>query len=64
MIWANPYRRFIEEKDGTIVMTAYGCLSHKDTDGQIDSCGLFRSKDGGKTRGDFSLVARVIRDLN
>ena len=55
-VWANPYGRFIEEKDGTIVMTTYGCLSHEDTDGRIDSCGLYRSKDGGTTWGDFSLV--------
>ena len=56
LVWANPYGRFLEESDGTVIMTVYGCLSEEDTSGRMDCCGLFRSKDGGTTWGDFSLV--------
>ena len=56
LVWANPYGRFIEEPDGTVVMPAYGCLTHDDTAGRIDCCGLYRSTDSGRTWGDFTLV--------
>ena len=57
LVWANSYGRFIEEADGTIAMTVYGCLSHEDTDTRIDSCGVLRSHDGGESWGDFTLIA-------
>ncbi len=57
LVWVAPYGRFIEQRDGTVVMTAYGCLSDEDTSRRNDCCGLFRSTDGGRTWGDFSLVA-------
>ena len=65
LVWAYANGRFIEEDDGTVVMMAYGCLSAEDTSGRIDCCGVFRSKDGGVTWGDFSRVAydREFREI-
>ena len=57
LVWANPYGRFLELSEGTVLMTAYGCLSHEDTSGRIDCCGVYRSTDGGASWGDFSAVA-------
>ena len=65
LVWGNPYGRFLELDDGTVVMTTYGCLSVEDTDRRIDCCGLRRSTDGGRTWSDFTVVAhdRTGREL-
>jgi hypothetical protein len=57
LVWADPFGRFIEMDDGTVALPAYGCLSDEDTSRRLDCCGLYRSVDGGRTWGDFSLVA-------
>ena len=57
LVWVLPYGRFIEQDDGTVVMTVYGCFSDRDTWYRKDCSGIFRSTDGGKTWGDFSVVA-------
>ena len=55
--WINPYGRFIEKNDGTVIMTLYGCLSAEDTRERLDFCGLIRSSDEGESWGDVSIVA-------
>jgi len=58
MNWAEPWSRFIELEDGTVLLNVYGCLT-KDDKKTYSSCnGIFRSKDGGRTWGDFSVVFR------
>jgi len=57
LVWAYAAGRFIEQDDGIVVLTAYGCQNDEDTGGRTDCCGLFRSTDGGKTWGDFTRIA-------
>ena len=55
--WAVANEPFIERDDGTIVIPLFGCLNEKDGRERLDAGGLLRSTDGGKTWGDFSLIA-------
>jgi len=48
---------FAEQADGTVILPVFGCLSEQDTRERLDCTGVFRSTDGGKTWGDFSLIA-------
>ena len=57
LAWAHANGRFIEQEDGTLVLPVFGCLSDEDTSSRIDCAGIFRSKDGGESWGDFTLVA-------
>ena len=57
LVWVVPNERFIEQDDGTLVLPAYGSLSHTDTSIRKDCSVLFRSTDGGATWGDLSIVA-------
>ena len=56
-VWGCPVSQLIEQTDGTVVLPLFGCLSDVDSRTRLDSTGLFRSADGGKTWGDFSLIA-------
>jgi len=58
LVWSCPYGRVIEEDDGTLALTTYGCLSAEDALKRLDVCGLYRSADGGQSWGDFSIIAR------
>ena len=52
----SPYGRIIAAPDGTLLMSVYG-TPRKKRKGVRDICILLRSRDGGKTWGDESLVA-------
>ncbi|MFH1475967.1 MAG: sialidase family protein [Verrucomicrobiota bacterium] len=52
----SPYGRIIAAPDGTLLMSVYGA-PRKKRKGVRDICILLRSRDGGKTWGDESLVA-------
>ena len=55
LLWVAATPPF-EDTDGTLIYPAFGCFNHEQTASRIDSAGLFRSTDGGKTWGDFSLI--------
>jgi sialidase-1 len=55
-VFLSPYGRIIEAPDGTLLMPAYG-NPKEPIDGVRDASILIRSKDGGKTWGDESIVA-------
>ena len=57
LVWASGNDTMIECEDGTLVMSLYGGLNERDTLGRVDCTGVFRSKDSGKSWGDFSLIA-------
>jgi hypothetical protein len=46
-----------EEKDGTVVASLYGYQSAEDLDVHLYTAALFRSRDGGESWGDWSLIA-------
>ena len=54
--WVWPLGRFVELDDGTILVTVYGTLTEEDQRVYAGSNGVFRSTDGGKTWGDFSVI--------
>ena len=54
--WVIPNGRFLELDDGTILVTIYGTLTEEDHRVFAGSNGVFRSTDGGKTWGDFSVI--------
>ena len=54
--WAAPYGR-ICEVDGDLVMPVFGCRSERDLKSTRHICGVLRSRDGGATWGDWSLIA-------
>jgi hypothetical protein len=56
--WATPFGRFIELEDGTVLLTVYGTLTPEDDETYSGCNGIFRSTDGGKTWGDFSVIFR------
>jgi len=56
-VWACLSHQFMEQADGTVVLPVFGCLSDEDSRIRLDSTGLFRSTDGGKSWGDFSQIA-------
>ena len=53
--WVIPMGRFLELDDGAILVTVYGTLTEEDHRMFAGSNGVFRSTDGGKTWGDFSV---------
>ena len=57
LVWMHPYGRMIEEEDGILSLSVYGCYSDEDTARRSDCCGLIRSRDGGESWGDFSETA-------
>ena len=58
LTWWAPCGRLIESADGTLTMAVYGAASEDDLRATIHSCGLVRSRDGGSTWGDFSMIAQ------
>ena len=56
LLWCAGTHPF-EDTEGTLILPAFGCFTHEQTSSRIDSAGLYRSTDGGKTWGDFSLIA-------
>ena len=62
LCWAAPSGRLFE-RDGTLVMPVFGALSKDDLKQTRHTCGLFRSTDGGKTWGDWSVIASGSEDI-
>lgn len=58
LAWWAPCGNVIETVGGTLVMPIYGAASQEDLAATIHNCGLLRSRDGGKSWGDFSWIAR------
>ena len=56
--WWAPSGKVIETGDGALVMPVYGAVSNDDLEATIHNCGLLRSRDGGRSWGDFSWIAR------
>ena len=54
--WLRPLGRFVELDNGNILVTVYGALTEEDQRVNVASNGVFRSTDGGKTWGDFSVI--------
>ena len=55
--WAIPNSPFIERADGVVVLPIWGCMNAEDGFQRLDSNGLIRSTDGGKTWGNPSIIA-------
>jgi hypothetical protein len=55
----NSVCHFIECADGTIALPVNGCVTNEEGDSGSSSNGVIRSKDGGRTWGDFSFVFRT-----
>jgi hypothetical protein len=58
LFWWTPCGKLIETPEGTLVMPIHGAISQADLMATIHNCGLLRSRDGGKTWGDFTWIAR------
>ena len=56
--WWTPSGKVLESSDGHLTMPVYGAVSEADLRSTMHNCGLLRSKDNGKTWGDFSWIAR------
>lgn len=60
--WVYPFGQILEESDGTLLLTGYGgALPMTATGEQITF--VVRSKDGGKTWGDYSEIARGYNEI-
>ena len=55
--WWAPRGRLIETSDG-LIMPIYGATTEESLGRTVHNCGLLRSRDGGKSWGDFSWIAR------
>jgi len=55
--WAIPGETIIEQSDGTVTLSIWGCMSVEDGWQRMDSVGLLRSTDGGETWGDPTIIA-------
>jgi hypothetical protein len=55
LAWASPYGRIIAAPDGGLLMPAYGAPDDAETTGPFDAV-VMRSRDGGTSWGDESLV--------
>jgi hypothetical protein len=55
LAWASPYGRIIAAPDGSLVMPAYGMARDAEETGRFDAV-VMRSRDGGTSWGDESLV--------
>lgn len=60
--WAYPFGNIIEQEDGTLLLSGYGGPLPKTGDG-AQVCFLLRSRDGGKTWGGYSEIARGHNEL-
>lgn len=58
LVWASPCGRIIEMDDGTLVMSVFGASSQADLEATIHGCGLLRSRDGGRSWGEFTWIAQ------
>ena len=56
LVWAAPYGRLCEYGD-ELLMPIFGCRSEQDLKNTHHVCGVLRSRDGGRTWGDWSLIA-------
>ena len=60
MQWALPsVSHFIESGDGRVALPIFGCVTDEEMSSYSASNGVIRSRDGGKTWGDFSFVFRT-----
>ena len=57
LAWWAPCGKVMETARGTLVMMVFGAKSTADLKATIHSCGLLRSRDGGKTWRDYSTIA-------
>ena len=55
--WWAPRGKLIETSDG-LIMPIYGATTEESLRRTVHNCGLLRSRDGGKSWGDFSWIAR------
>jgi hypothetical protein len=55
LAWASPYGRIVAAPDGSLMMAAYGVPREAEHGGRFDAI-VWRSRDGGATWGDESLV--------
>lgn len=67
--WVSPFGRIITAPDGTLLMPAYGTVRGAGTSARDEAAGRFdaivlRSRDGGATWGDDSLVLEAASELS
>lgn len=60
--WAYPFGHILEESDGTLLLTGYGGALPRN-DGGVTTSFLMRSRDGGKTWGGFTEIARGFNEV-
>jgi hypothetical protein len=63
LAWCSPFGRIILAPDGTLLMAAYGAPHDARAPGQFDAI-VIRSRDGGATWGDESLVLANASELS
>ncbi len=61
--WGSPYGRIVNAPDGTMLMSFYG-VEEGDGSGEGNTICIIRSKDGGITWGDESIVARGFNETS
>ena len=57
--WVHPSGALIESSDGSTVIPSFGCVTDEEMSSYSSSNGVFRSRDGGQTWGDFSFIFRT-----
>ena len=57
LTWWAPCGRIVEASGHTLAMPVYGAASDEHLKATIHGCGLLRSRESGKTWGDFSWIA-------
>ncbi len=63
LAWCSPFGRIISTPDGTLLMAAYGAPHDARVPGQFDAI-VIRSRDGGASWGDESLVLANASELS
>jgi hypothetical protein len=63
LAWVSPFGRIVTLASGTMMMSAYGGARESDPPGRVDAI-VVRSRDGGRTWGDESIVLSMANEMS